>query len=373
MLYRILFVDDEINILKAMERMLREKKKIWDMHFVQSVDQALSVLEAHDIDVVISDISMPGRDGFDLLSSLRDRDKTADIPVLILTGLNENSLKRKALDLGATDLLNKPWIYEDLLARINSMLRLKKQQDEIKKQNRMLDQKVKERTAELEMERLELIWRLGRAAEYRDTDTGNHVIRVGYYCKVLAENLGMDSEFVQKIFLTSPLHDIGKIGIPDAILLKQGGFERHEWEIMKRHCEIGGDILRKDTVHWSSVWKLDGILEESGLGNNENPFLKMAETIALTHHERWDGKGYPLGLSKQKVPIVSRITAIADVYDALSSKRPYKSSYDIEKVVRIMKENNGTHFDPEVFRGFEKSLTLFNDIRDQFADKSSLN
>lgn len=364
---RILFVDDEANILRAMERMLRNHRGVWEMHFVQGVEEAIEKLLSLEFDVVISDISMPGRDGFDLLATTRGQERTRDIPFLIVTGLNDADLKRKALDLGATDLLNKPVIHEDLIARINSMLRIKAQQDEIKARNLILDHKVRQRTAELELARLDLIWRLGRAAEYRDTDTGNHVVRVGYYCKVMAENLGLDREFSQRLFLTSPLHDIGKIGIPDSILLKQGKLNPDEWDIMKSHCQIGGYILRQETLKCSAFGKFQDLFKQPDPTKNENPFLKMAEKIALTHHERWDGNGYPLGLSKKEIPLESRVVAIADVYDALFSKRPYKQGFGEAKVMEIMTMYNGSQFDPHVFSCFEKNLDLFHDIRSQFA------
>jgi putative two-component system response regulator len=249
------------------------------------------------------------------------------------------------------------------------MLRLKSYHDEIKAQNDLLDRKVKERTVDLEAARLDLIWRLGRAAEYRDTDTGNHVIRVGYYCRALADKLGMDLEFRKGIFLTSPLHDIGKIGVPDNILLKQGKLTSDEWRIMRRHCEIGADILRQDPVRWSKVEMCHDLLGLTETVKSDNPFLKMAKTIALTHHERWDGYGYPFGLSEGEIPLESRIVTVADVYDALYSKRPYKPGYTDSKVLEIMRENNGIQFDPGVFACFEKSLDLFDDIRSQFSDQ----
>jgi response regulator RpfG family c-di-GMP phosphodiesterase len=341
---------------------------MWEMYFVPGVKEALEILRTKEIDVVISDISMPVRDGFDLLSTIRNTKDTHDIPFLMLTGLDETGLKRKALDLGATDLLNKPAHREDLIARIKNMLRLKDYQDKIKAQNAFLDLKVKKRTVELEFTRLELIWRLGRAAEYRDTDTGNHVIRVGYYCKVLAEELGMPPGFIESIFLTSPLHDIGKIGIPDRILLKQGKLSSPEWKIMKQHCEIGADILRQDTIKWTPSATWQDLFSKPVSAKSDNPFLKMAKTITLTHHEHWNGNGYPNGLSGNDIPVESRIVAIADVYDALFSKRPYKTRYKNSKVMEIMRQSNGSQFDAEVFGSFEKVLDLFRDIRTQFVD-----
>lgn len=367
---RILFVDDEPNILKGLKRTLLGQKKIWDMHFATNANAALDVLLSKPFDVVVSDVSMPGRNGFDLLSTIRKTDKIHDIPVLMLTGLEDNSLKRKALDLGATDLLSKPAQLEDLMARINSMLRIKTYQDQIKKHNASLEQKVTQRTTELEAARIDLIWRLGMAAEYRDTDTGNHVIRVGHYCEKIAELIGMDSTFQKKIFLTSPLHDIGKIGIPDGVLLKAGKLTSDEWKIMQNHTRIGADILLNDTLQQKIIEDSGNQLFENKDGY-ENPLLKMAADIALFHHERWDGKGYPANLKGEAIPIEARIVAIADVYDALFSDRPYKPAYSENRVMEIMRNGAGSHFDAEIFFYFENHLEIFRKIRNQFQDKES--
>jgi response regulator RpfG family c-di-GMP phosphodiesterase len=334
-----------------------------------SVDQALAMIENSAFDLVISDISMPGRNGFDLLSIIRNTEETREVPVLMVTGLNERGLKSRALDMGASDLLHKPFEREDLVARIKSMLCLKQYQDEIKSQNLLLDQKVRERTAELERARLELIWRLGKAAEYRDTDTGNHVVRVGYFAKALAERLGMDKDFNETIFLTSPLHDVGKIGIPDRILLKSGTLTPEEWEVMKQHCKIGADILRGDIGRTRVVFPgLEKVFPE-GQGQPGDPFIKMAADIALTHHERWDGSGYPNGRARHDIPLESRIVAIADVYDSLLSSRPYKRAYPEDQALKIMREGKGSQFDPEVFEHFERSIDVFNNIRHCCSDE----
>ncbi len=365
----ILFVDDEMDLLNGMRRMLRSKRDVWEMSFANSVDEALTLIGSQRVDAVISDVSMPGKDGFTLLKTIRGTDATSDIPVTILTGLNERNIKQRALDMGATDLLNKPAEPAELIARINNMLRMKSYQDEIKAHRFALEGKVRERTAELEASRIELIWQLGKAAEYRDKDTGNHVVRVGYYSHVLAETLGMESEFSERIFFTAPLHDIGKIGIPDRILLKEGPLTDDEWVIMRSHSEIGAKILRQEA---RSIKAFGPVLNIPYFLNNiktENPFLEMASAISLGHHEKWNGSGYPGGLAGEDIPLEARITAIADVYDALFSKRPYKPRFSEERVRSEMRSAVGTHFDPEIYNALEKAWKLFNEIRNQFADE----
>jgi putative two-component system response regulator len=369
MQYRILIVDDEPMILEGILRSLHGMRHQWDICVAMNVDQALEMLASSKADVVISDISMPGRNGFELLAAIRDSADTKDLPVLMLTGMHEKGLKSQALDLGASDLLHKPFEKEDLVARIYSMLRLKEYQDQIRAQNEMLDQKVRERTAELERTRLELIWRLAKAAEHRDTDTGNHVVRVGFYSKALAVSLGMEKGFGEMIFLTGPLHDIGKIGIPDKVLLKRGPLTPEEWKVMKQHCKIGADILREDIGSEEGVFRSREKSLNGGRGQNGDPFIRMAANIALSHHERWDGRGYPSGCAKQDIPIESRIVSIADVFDSLFSARPYKPAYSEDRVLKIMREGKGSQFDPEVFEHFEKSIAIFNDIRHRCSDE----
>lgn len=365
---KILFVDDEPKILEGLRRILYKYSQEWEMSFINSVELAISLMDMTDFDAIISDVTMPDKDGFELLCSIRKKEKTKDIPVVILTGLNTQGIKKRALEMGATDLLNKPVDPDELIARINNMLNLKSYQDKIKTQNALLEKKVMERTAELEAARLDLIWRLGKAAEFRDTDTGNHVLRVGYFCRVIAEALGMDKKFVDIIFRTSPLHDIGKIGIPDNILLKTDKLSSSEWKEMQSHCEKGKEILRDDVLAWKNFFSFIGQSPFQDFGRSDNPLLKIAATIALNHHERWDGKGYPKGLKGKEIPIEAQLTAVSDVYDALCSKRPYKPSLPEEKVLSIMREENGKHFNPDIFAAFEKSIDKIRQIRIQFAD-----
>jgi putative two-component system response regulator len=367
----ILFVDDELAVLQSMVRFVRRRQPEWQTQYATSVDEALIKLKSASFDAVISDIKMPGRDGFDLLRSLHSDEHTQDIPVVMVTGLSDHELKRKALELGATDLLIKPVDADELLARISSVLQLKAYQDEIKSQNKVLEQKVYERTLELENSRVDLIWRMGKAGEYRDSETGNHVIRVGYYSRIIAEAMGMDRTFVGLLFLTSPLHDIGKIGIPDSILLKAGRLSEGEWGIMKQHCQIGAELLgnRKERFPFESSYLSES--SEQKVVSCANPFLEMASTIAFSHHERWQGTGYPNGLKHNNIPLVARIVLLADIYDALFSERPYKPAYGEEEVLSIMAIMANEHFDPEVYLAFQRMQGEFKEIRNDLKDNNN--
>jgi len=365
---KILFVDDEPRFLAALDRVLHSQQSIWEMKFARSVDEALEALRENDFDAVISDINMPEKDGFQLLDTLAASASTQDIPVVILTGAGDHNLKRQALTRGATDLLNKPVEPEDLLARLHSVLRLKSFQDQLKNHSRLLEEKVQERAAALEATRLDILLRLGKAAEYRDEETGNHILRVGCTCRTLAEELDMTPEFVELIFLASPLHDIGKIGIPDKILLKPGKLTASERNIMEQHCAIGLDILQQEPSGMKAFlnWGRKNGSEPPVL---ENPILAMASTIALSHHEKWDGSGYPRGLKGEEIPLAGRIVAVADVYDALRSERPYKPAYSEVKTLAIMAEQTGRHFDPMVFSAFKNVAEMLGSIHERFSDE----
>lgn len=368
----IVFVDDDPHFLDAIRRMLRADQGRWEMTFVTSVDDALKQVESGKVDTIVSDVMLPVKGGFDLLKTLSDLDAVRHLPVIMMTGAEESDLKRRALDLGATDLLSKPIDPEDLIARLRNALRLKAYQDEIFAHNEILEQKVRERTSALNASRLDLIWRLGKVAEFRDEQTGNHVLRVGACCRVLAETLRLTPDVADMLFLTSPLHDIGKIGIPDKILLKPGKLTPDEWDVMKQHCALGAKILRHDV--WSlPPWLVAGVRGfQIGGEEDDNPLLKMASSIALTHHEWWDGTGYPKGLAGEAIPLEARIVAVADVYDALFAVRPYKPAFPEEMVLAIMKQKVGKHFDPQVYDAFEKSIERLTAIRIKLADHAVL-
>jgi putative two-component system response regulator len=366
---KLLFVDDEPLVLDAFQRMLRPERLTWEIHTANSVASAIEIIARENFDAIVSDYAMPGRDGFSLLQEIRSNDP--DLPFIFVTGSQDSTLKRSALELGATDLLTKPIEREDLLARLRNVLRLKEYQDAQKRYSAQLEETVLERTAELRASRHEIIWRLAKAGEMRDEDTGNHVIRVGCYCRAISEKLGCDQDFVQLIFLASPLHDIGKIGVPDTILLKQGKLTDEEWVVMRSHCRFGYEILGHDTklMHVLEDWAPMGMADSTT--RYTHPILDMAARIAISHHEKWNGSGYPNGLDGEDIPLEGRIVAIADVFDALGSERPYKRAFPEEKVLEILAEGRGTHFDPAVYDAFMAALPELRSIRDHFSDSMS--
>ncbi len=367
---KILFVDDESHLLDSLRRAFRPMRSEWEMHFAGGVDQALVLLDEHDFDAVVTDIQMPVRSGFDLVAAIRSRESTRDLPVTILTGMVDEGVKRKALDRGAVDLVRKPFDTDELMARVRNMLRLKESQDELKTQRALLEQRVAERTAALEHARLELIWRLGKAGEFRDSETGMHVVRVGYYSLELARAMGLDPTFCQEVFLTSPLHDIGKIGIPDAILRKQDRLTPEEWVVMKTHTTIGAEILSHQVLEPGSLEALglptEGACAPPAAGS---ALVEMGANIARCHHERWDGSGYPEGLAGAHIPLEARIASFADVFDALSSERRYKPRFQEDVVEKLLREGVGSHFDPAVFAAFEHCRDAFKEIAVRFVDE----
>jgi len=362
----LLFVDDEPNFLNGLRRILHDLRDQWELHFVTSADEAVAFVREHDTDVVVSDVNMPGKNGFDLLKTMKSDEATRDIPFLMLTGSAELNHKRLALELGATDLLNKPVVREDLQARLVNALRLKSFHDDLKQQNATLEAKVRRRTAALEHSRLDIMWRLAKAGEYRDEETGNHIMRVGSFCRLLGQELGQPASFIDLILLASPLHDIGKIGIPDAILLKPGKLTDEEWVTMRRHCAIGYEILTLEPRGMNIFLEWLGAPPQSM--EHENPLVTMAASIALNHHEKWDGSGYPNRKKGEDIPLEARITAMADVYDALRSDRPYKKAFNIEESMTIIRQGTGKHFDPQLVEAFERIQPRVEEIREQFSD-----
>lgn len=348
----ILFVDDDPLVLRLLSALLQDQP--WTCCFCGSTEEALELIEEHSVDLVVSDVRMPGRDGFDLLRTLRQREATERLPVVMVTGDHDEALKREALDLGATDLLNKPISREDLLARIRSTLRLKEYEDRLARQVEELDRRVKERTHELELSQREIILRLAKAAESRDDATGNHVVRVALVSRLLAEGLGLPAEEAELVGLTSTLHDIGKLGIPDAILLKEGRLSEEERRFMERHCEIGAQILSHDPKIVPLLVSLDFSRQGGPTHRFPNPLLQTAGSIALGHHEHWDGRGYPRGLKGTLIPVECRIVAVADVFDALTSWRPYKAPLSGERAIEMIVSGAGEAFDPDVVEVFRR-------------------
>jgi putative two-component system response regulator len=314
--------------------------------------QALSIAIRERPDAVLLDLHMPRLSGFDVLRQLRADPSTARTPVVILTSSTDEQEKLQALQLGATDFLPKPFHSGELLARLRNILMAKAYQDQCQLQSQRLEDAVKLRTAELEASRLEVIHCLARAAEFRDDNTGNHVIRVGRYARIVGAGLGLDDQFLAVLEQAAKLHDIGKIGIPDAILLKPSDLTLSEFEAMQRHANFGKRIIEGMQTKECPQLRLHTELGAKILDVGKSPILTMAMRIALTHHERWDGTGYPLGLAGNDIPLEGRITAVADVFDALSTKRPYKPALPLDQCFDMMSDARGTHFDPLVLDAF---------------------
>jgi putative two-component system response regulator len=367
---RIVCVDDEPNVVTSLRRMLRARVESCDVQVFSDSRCAWNHLCDSDSDLVITDVSMPGISGIELVRLLRDHERTCDVPIVVLTGRQDSDLKRKVLDLGATDLLSKPIQPDDLLARVRSALRLKHCQDALKRQNEQLEHTVIARTRQLQSSRGEIIWRLAKAAEFRDQQTGNHVLRVAHYSRWIAEALNMSRQSVETLFLSAPLHDLGKIGIPDSILHKPGRLTDEERQIVETHCEIGERILGEPRHPQHARLLSRGACPDGFFFADQDSVLAMARDIAASHHERWDGTGYPRGLAGDDIPLAARIVAIADVYDALTSARPYKHAFDPEAALEVICLGAGRHFDPEVHEAFMRSRGRIENIRLRLSDGS---
>ncbi len=342
---KILIIDDEAGNIRVLERLLRGANFV-NIKSITDSRLAVETYQSYQPDLIMLDLKMPHMDGFEVMAELKKIKQDTYLPILVLTAQREHSTRLKALESGAKDFLTKPFELAEALTRVSHLLEVKLLNNQIYNHNNNLEKLVRERTQELEQTRLEIILRLGRAAEFRDNETGRHVIRLSHLTKRLAKEIGMSEEECQLLLHASPLHDVGKIGIPDTILLKEGELTPDEWETMKMHPVIGAEIL----------------------SGSSSKMMKMAETICLTHQERWDGLGYPLGLKGEEIPLVGRIVAVCDVFDALTSKRPYKKAYSIEKTMEIIESKSGTDFEPRLVEAFKKLLPEMLDIIQEFAD-----
>jgi len=304
-------------------------------------EQALKILQKNpEVDMILLDIMMPKMNGYEVCKIVKENPITSHIPVIFVTALNDQEDEQRGLELGAVDYLTKPINPAITLARIKTHLALHNQKRE-------LEEQVKIRTHELHESRLAIIRQLGRAAEFKDNETGLHVIRMSHYARLIAESImGGPNEWSDLIFQASPMHDVGKIGIPDSILMKSGELDPDEWETMMKHVEFGAEII----------------------GDHDSKVLQMAKEIALHHHEKWDGSGYPQGLKEDSIPLSSRIASIADVFDALTSDRPYKKAWSLEKTLDMIHQNIGIHFDPMVVEHFNKVLPEILKIQKTFSE-----
>ncbi len=347
----ILIVDDLPQNIELLEAYLAPYG--YEIVTASNGAEALEKLASHPIDLILLDVMMPIMDGFEVARRVRQNDTMRLLPIILVTALHETEDRVKGIEAGCDDFISKPVDKSELVARVRSLLKVKAYNDLLSNYQKELEIEVAKRTEELKhaLEHikeasLETIHRLSVAAEYKDEDTGAHIKRMSRYCAAIARQMGLDEHAVETILYAAPMHDVGKIGIPDKILLKPGKHDAQEWEIMKQHALIGAEILK----------------------DSDAEFIKMGEVIARSHHEKWDGSGYPDALKGAEIPIAGRIAAIADVFDALLSKRPYKEAFSLEKSLEIIKDVRGTHFDPEVVDAFFAIKDDILAIKKQYGD-----
>jgi len=364
---KIMIIDDEQLVIKVVRRFLQSEGYENFVTLTQSTG-AVERMEQEQPDVVLLDVMMPEVSGLEILRERRRIPSLQLTPFIILSGSQDLEVKQEALEHGATDFLGKPVEKIELTLRVKNSLLLKQQYKDLEVHAHELEQEVQERTRQLERSREQILQCLARAAEYRDNETGRHVVRVGKYARVVGERLGLPKEFCGQIELAAQLHDLGKIGIPDSILLNPGKLSEEEFAVMKRHCEIGREILdpfAADEMEELRQNKSDPARLPSNL---RSPLLVLAAKIAQTHHEKWDGTGYPLGLKGEQIPIEGRITSVSDVYDALCSVRPYKEGFSVEQALRVMLAERGTRFDPKVLDAFVDQIPRIEKIRKAYSD-----
>ncbi len=322
---RLLLVDDEPTNLQILRQILQDDYRLL---FARDGEKALQLAAAERPALILLDVMMPGLSGYDTCRRLKADTRTEDIPVIFVTALNETSDEELGFGVGAVDYITKPVSPPIVRARVRTHLSLV-------------------RAAELRRTRLQIIQCLGRASEYRDNETGLHVIRMSHYSRILALAAGFSPDEAEDIFHAAPMHDVGKIGTPDAVLLKPGRLEPDERAIMEEHVRMGADIL----------------------GEHDSPLLQLARRIALYHHEKYDGSGYPHKLAGEDIPVEARIIAIADVFDALTSERPYKKEWPVEEAVELLRRESGKHFDPQLVELFISQLPAVLAIKHQYAER----
>lgn len=323
--YKVLIVDDEPTNLRVLQQILQDSYRL---SFAKNGEDALNFAEKEQPDLILLDVMMPGMTGFEVCSKLKKIDETKSIPIIFVTALNDDTDETKGFEVGAVDYITKPVSPAVVRARVKTHLSLV-------------------HAEELRRTRLQIIQRLGRAAEYKDNETGMHVMRMSHYSQVIALAYGLSKAHSENILNAAPMHDIGKIGIADSIMLKPGKLTDEEFVIMKTHPQIGAEIL----------------------GETDSELLCLAKVVSLTHHEKWDGTGYPYQLKGEEIPIEGRIVALADVFDALTSKRPYKEAWTVEKTMDYIRSQSGKHFDPELVIVIENELDKILHIKAKWIDE----
>ena len=334
----ILIVDDTPENLIILSEIL---KPFYKVKVANNGNKALNLIASGDMpDLILLDIMMPEISGYEVCKKLKKDPLTRNIPIIFVTALTDHEDEAIGLGLGAVDYITKPLHASIVLARIKTQMTLLQYQ-------RNLEQKLEERTEEIVLTRMEVIRQLGRAAEYKDNETGTHILRMSAYTKIISKKIGLDNVRAELIFLSAPMHDIGKIGTPDYILRKNGELSPEEWEIVKAHPLQGAEII----------------------GNHQSALLQTARVVALTHHEKFDGTGYPYGIKGYDIPLAGRIVAIADVFDALTSEHPYKEPWNLERAVEYLVAQKGKHFDPELVDAFLSCMDEIKEVMAKFKDE----
>ena len=343
---KICIVDDTQINLTLMQALVAKIEGCQPVCFDESL-AGLQYCIDEDIDLVIVDYMMPSPDGLEFIAQLRATANRAEVPILMVTADHEKEVRYRALEIGATDFLTKPVDRIEFLSRVRNMLAIRRSHVILNDRAETLAEEVRKATAEIAAREKEVIYRLSKAAEYRDPETGAHIVRMTHYSALIARQLGWSDDAVDLILQAAPMHDVGKLGTPDHILLKPAHLTDAEFAIMKQHTTMGAAILRDST----------------------SPMLQLAAQIALRHHEKFDGSGYPDGLAGEAIPLAARIVAVADVFDALTSSRPYKKAWEVDRALALLQDGQGKHFDPECVAAFLANLDQALAIRDRFRDE----